>query len=337
MHLTEEELKQIVKEELTNLINEDEIDEKLFSALKNIGKGLLSKASNIFSTKPEPNKSQGVGRAFARYQVPQKQPTKQEPQQKPTTALAIRPSSAIGEPQISEPDIERGTARARLKTRPELPAAQSPQKQPLKTSGELPASENIPLQLAAPKKIGILKDYGSLMSSTEEQDYKNLHDNSIAYFSKTRYYSNLNQQQKIIATKNIDTVLKHLVATKRIIQNPTIGPVDEQESRKTPSLQQIGEIDFNSWYARSLISTTKKYFGNSIPGEIIEFVIKFLFQSGRLAISQRLFNQLIHTNDPRVGPTDELDSEQQTQQKESINYKKLYESWKIYAKTGVKI
>lgn len=334
MHLTEEELKQIIKEEFNNLINEEEIDEKLFDKLKSFGKGLLNKASDVFSTKPAPNKSQGVGRAFARYQVPQKQPLEKEPEQKPAASLAIRPSTAVGEPQIPEPDIERGVARANLRPRQQLPAAQSPQQQPLSYGGDLPPAENIPLQLPAPERIGVVKDYGNLMHSTEQQDYRNLYKRCINKFQQNAYFVKLNDQEKTKSLNAINTVLKHLVTTKRIIQNPTIAPLQREDTRPTPSLQQIGETDFNSWYAKSLISTTKKYFGISIPEDIITFVIQFLFQDGRLAISQRLYNQLIHTNDPRVTP--DLAQEPNIEQ-ESVNYNKLYENWKRYTKVGVKI
>jgi hypothetical protein len=333
MHLTEEELEQIIQEEFNNLINEEEIDEKLFTALKNLGRGLVRKASDTLSGKPNPKASAGVGRAFARYKVPQKQPISKEPEKKPTTALAIRPSSAVGEPQISEPDTEKADyVHAYVKKPAQLPPGEVPQQKPVEPSGELPSSENIPLQLPEPKKIGILKDYGSLMSSVEGEDYRNLHDNGIVYFSKTPYYLNLSEQQKNIAKKNIDTVLKHLVATKRIIQNPTIGPLQEDNTRPTPSLQQIGQTDFNSWYVASLVNTTIKHFAGSIPDEIIKFVIGFLFNQGRLAISQRLYNKLIHTNDPRV--TQDL-SQEPNIQKEYKKYNSFYNNWKKYI--GVKI
>lgn len=341
MHLTEEELKQIIKEEFNNLISEEEIDEKLFGALKDLGKGLLSKAKRKISGMPDPGRSGGVGPWYLRYKEPKQEPTQpEEPEQaaEPSTAIVRRPSTAVGQPQTPQPDVERGTATATVQPRLALPSGEKTQQQPVNIVGELPPAGKLPLQLPAPRKIGIVSDYGRLMSSAENKDYEKLYESCIAQFSDTLYYKQLNFQQQKTASDNIDTVLKHLVTTKRIIQNPTIGPVNEEEARPTPSLQQIGEIDFNSWYARSLISTTKKYFSKSIPDEIIEFVIKFLFQSGRLAISQRLYNQLIHTNDPRLGPTDTLDTEKQPkEQTESKSYNNFYNNWKKYAKTGVKI
>jgi hypothetical protein len=340
MHLTEEELKQIIKEEFSNLINEEEIDEKLFSALKDLGKGLLSKASNIISRKPNPEASAGVGRAFARYKVPQKEPAEKKPEKTPQTGIIPRPSTAMSndvidiEPEIEEPGVERGTASATVQPRLALPSGKKTQQQQDDTAGELPPAGKLPLQLPAPKRIGVVPDYGSLMSSAEGQDYNNLYDSCIVQFSKTPYYVQLNSQQQKNASDNINTVLKHLVSTKRIIQNPTIGPLQEDNTRPTPSLQQIGQIDFNSWYIASLVNTTIKHFaGSSIPDEIIKFVIGFLFNEGRLAISQRLYNKLIHTQDPRI--TNNLSTEQPEPQQESKSYNNFYNNWKKY--TGVKI
>jgi hypothetical protein len=172
------------------------------------------------------------------------------------------------------------------------------------------------------------------MSSAECKNYKYLYDSCIGEFSNTPYYRQLNSQQQNTASDNINTVLKHLVATKRVIENATIGPLQEDNTRPTPSLQQIGQTDFNSWYVASLVNTTIKHFaGSSISDEIIKFVIGFLFNQGRLAISQRLYNKLIHTGDPRI--TSNLSTEQPEPQQESKSYNNFYNNWKKY--TGVKI
>jgi hypothetical protein len=331
MNLTEEQLKQIIKEEFNNLINEEEIDEKLFSALKNFGKGLLNKF-----TKPNPEASAGVGRAFARYKVPQKKPSQPEdPEQEkqPSTAIVRAPSTAVGEPNIPQSDVERGAAAATVEPRTALPAPDKEPQEPATIVGELPPASKIPLQLPAPKKIGVVSDYGSLMSSADDKNYKYLYDSCINEFPNTQYYSQLNSEQQKSASDNINTVLKHLVATKRVIQNPTIGPLKEDNTRPTPSLQQIGQTDFNSWYVASLVNTTIKHFGNSIRDEIVKFVIGFLFNQGRLAISQRLYNKLIHTNDPRI--TNNLSTEEPEPQQESKSYSSFYNNWKKYI--GVKI
>lgn len=336
MHLTEEELKQIIKEEFNNLISEEEIDEKLFGALKDLGKGLLSKAKRKFSGMPDPGRSGGVGPWYLRYKEPKQEPAQpEEPEQaaEPSTAIVRRPSTAVGEPKTTQPDVERGTATATVQPRLALPSGDKTQQEPIDIVGELPPAGKIPLQLPAPKKIGVVPDYGSLMSSAEGKNYKYLYDSCIGEFSNTQYYSQLNSQQQKNASGNINTVLKHLVATKRVIENPTIGPLQEDNTRPTPSLQQIGQTDFNSWYVASLVSTTIKHFGGSIPDEIIKFVIAFLFNKGRLAISQRLYNKLIHTNDPRI--TSNLSTEQPEPQQESKSYNNFYNNWKKY--TGVKI
>jgi hypothetical protein len=336
MVLTEEELKQIIKEEFLNLVNEEEIDEKLFTALKDLGRGLLSKAKRSFSDMPDPEKSSGVGSWYAKYKEPLEKPKKTGiVRGKPQAVSIMEPDS---EEEFYDTPIDLTSTTAQLKPAGLLGTGEEPEQKPINIRGELPSSENIPKQLPAPQRIGIVKDYGKLMSSSENEDYKLLYSSCVSQFKKSKYYNELEQKQKQVSTSHIDTVLKHLVSTKRVIQNPTIAPISttaENQSRETPSLQQIGQVDFNSWYIKSLIATTKKYFSNSSISEgTITFVIQFLFDQGRLAISQRLYNQLVHTKDPRVTP--DLQQEPETQQ-ESINYNKLYENWKRHIKLGVKI
>lgn len=338
MHLTKEQLRQIIKEEFNNLINEEEIDEKLFNALKNFGKGLLKKAQRSFSDMPDPEKSAGVGSWYAKYK--EKEPTKQKKnldlvRSQPQSLDIYSGDDTGGE---EEGDIPVDTTSTKAKVRP-VGLLPSPHKQadPVSISGELPPAENIPLQLPAPQRIGIVKDFGSLMHSDSGQDYVNLFYRCTNKFKQSQYYNSLDNKQKRSSIKNIDTVLKHFVSTKRVIQNPTIGPVDdvnENDSRNTPSFQQIGQTDFNSWYVRSLVATTKKYFNTSIPEEIIVFVVQFLFDDGRLAISQRLYNKLIHTQDPRIADNLEQDLEIQA---ESKTYNNFYYTWKNHIKAGVKI
>jgi hypothetical protein len=72
----------------------------------------------------------------------------------------------------------------------------------------------------------------------------------------------------------------------------------------------------------------------TIDKKIIEFIITTLYQDGRIAISQRLYNKLIHTNDPRI--TNNLDTEDDGKNiNESKSYSNFYNSWKKYTKTGV--
>lgn len=337
MHLTEEELKQIVKEELTNLINEDEIDEKLFSALKNIGKGLLSKASNVFSTKPQPNKSQGVGRAFARYQVPQKQPTKQEPQQKPTTALAIRPSSAIGEPQISEPDTERADyVHAFAKKPAQLPAGEVPQ-QEFEPFASLNASQKQQLLLSEPIKIGVVDKVGDLLDDIKGEAFNNLFGRYSGIFKGSDSFRNLSPEQKQQTDAYINTILKHLISTDRILKNPTFTVIPPEETQKNvteqsiPSVRQIQKDSsvFDTYIVKTLIHSMKQKF-NYIPPIIIEAIVESLHEDGRLAISTRMYNQLKHTDDPRLKG---LRSEN-IHIEESKSYSSFYNNWKKY--TAVK-
>ena len=312
MRLTQEEIKQIIKEEFANLVNEEEIDEKLLSALKGIGKGLYNKAADFMSGKPRPNASQGVGRAFARYKVPQKQPMGQ-PEKKPDALVPLDPQeiegpfypdrnqgqTKQGPPFGSTITVNRNTALG-TGEKPAAPAKD------VAIKGQLAQTQKASLQLPAPKRIGIVPNYGDLMSSVEGEGYNKLHERCVSYFKEQPYFAKLNDQEKTKSFESIDTVLKHLVLTKRIIQNSTIAPLPMQEdSRPTPSMQQMGQTEFNSWYPKSLLSTTKKYFSNStISEEIITFVIQLLFEDGRLAISQRFYNKLIHSNDPRVVTSD---------------------------------
>ena len=312
MRLTEEEIRQIVKEEFANLVNEEEIDEKLLSALKGIGKGLYNKAADFMSGKPKPNASGGVAPYFAYSKIPQKQPMGQ-PEKKPDALVPLDPQeiegpfypdrnqgqTKQGPPFGSTFTVNRNTALG-TGEKPAAPAKD------VAIKGQLAQTQKASLQLPAPQRIGIVANYGDLMSSAEGEGYNKLHERCVSYFKEHPYFAKLNDQEKTKSFQSIDTVLKHLVLTKRIIQNSTIAPLPMQEdSRPTPSMQQMGQTEFNSWYPKSLLSTTKKYFSNStIPEEIITFVIGLLFKDGRLAISQRFYNKLIHSNDPRVVTSD---------------------------------
>ena len=312
MRLTEEEIRQIVKEEFANLVNEEEIDEKLLSALKGIGKGLYNKAADFMSGKPKPNASGGVAPYFAYSKIPQKQPMG-KPEKKPDALVPLDPQeiegpfypdrnqgqTKQGPPFGSTFTVNRNTALG-TGEKPAAPAKD------VAIKGQLAQTQKASLQLPAPQRIGIVANYGDLMSSAEGEGYNKLHERCVSYFKEHPYFAKLNDQEKTKSFQSIDTVLKHLVLTKRIIQNSTIAPLPMQEdSRPTPSMQQMGQTEFNSWYPKSLLSTTKKYFSNStIPEEIITFVIGLLFKDGRLAISQRFYNKLIHSNDPRVVTSD---------------------------------
>ena len=312
MRLTEAEIKQIVKEEFNNLINEDEIDEKLLSALKGIGKGLYNKAADFMSGKPKPNASGGVAPYFAYSKIPQKQPLQKEPETQPDALVPRDPDAVVGPfyPVPNQTNTKQGKTKTRNSTytmnrRRGIGPGKKPAA-PIAIKGQLAQTQKAALQLPAPKRIGIVPNYGDLMSSTKGEGYNKLHERCISYFKEHPYFAKLNDQEKTKSFESIDTVLKHLVLTKRIIQNSTIAPLPMQEdSRPTPSMQQMGQKEFNSWYPKSLLSTTKKYFSNStISEEIITFVIQLLFEDGRLAISQRFYNKLIHSNDPRVVTSD---------------------------------
>jgi len=343
MSFSNKRFDQILQEETIKLLEEEGVSEGFLDRIKDLYKSF---------TKPKPNASQGVGKAFAgfRYKPPAQQVKKpeQEPEQEPekqqtglTTKKAgsLQPSDVIADPQDKQASAPTGTYD--LGTQRKLPPSQqvsSPAgEKPPETvgpSGELPPSNNIPKQLPVPQKIGIMPEYQPLMLDIDKIDFQNLRDRMISLLQDKQIFINKDEAEKKQIIKQTETVLKYLVATKRVIQNPTIRPQNENTARPTPSMQQVGAVDFDSWYVKSLILTTQKYFQGSINSDIIKFVIGSLFEDGRLAISQRLFNKLIHTNDPRI--TDNLDTEDEDKNiNESKSYSNFYNSWKKYTKTGV--
>jgi hypothetical protein len=344
MSLTKQQLKQIIKEEFVNLVNEEEIDEKLLSALKGIGKGLYNKATDFMSGKPKPNASQGVGRAFARYKVPQKQPIQPEPEIEPGVGL-VRRNASQGM-QTSDSDAEQPAVHKDAPFGSSYSVNQPKQlgtgqptdsaSQDVESSGDLPPG-NLPKQLPAPERIGVVQDYGDLLRSTIDESFSLLRQEVERDFINDQRFKSLNTSQKKETLNNINTVLKHLVGTKRVLQNSTIGPITKdikEEREKMPSYQQVG---LEPWYINSLIITTKKYFSGRIPQNIVEYVITTLFKQGRLAISTRLYNKLLHTNDPAIRNPQDLDNLESQLQQESKSYDNFYNNWKRYTKPGVKI
>jgi len=341
MRLTQEELKQIIKEEFNNLISEEEIDEKLFSALKDLGKGLLSKAKRKFSGMPDPGRSRGVGPWYVKYKEPQKQPAQPEDQEQetqPSTAIVRAPSTAVGEPKIPQADVERGTATATVQPRLALPSGEKTQQQQADIVGELPPADKIPLQLPAPELIGIADDYGSLQKSIDDTGYSNILKRvRWRFYESSPQLKNLSQELKNQYNSDIDTVLKYLVTTNRVLSNSTIVPkqkrMDESADRENvPSPQQI---NLEGFYIKNLINTTIKHFSNTINNKLIEFVITTLYDDGRIAISKRLYNKLLHTNDPRIRQVNNLEDLESIEEQKSKSYNNFYNNWKKY--TGVKI
>lgn len=344
MHLTEEQLSKIIEEEFINLINEEEIDEKLFDKLKNFGKGIISKL-----TKPTPNASAGVGRSFARYKVPQKQPVAVEPESEPNTALVPRdstlPSTDVVDISPESEPTKVGKTTASVQPRLALPSGEKTQQQPDDIVGELPPTNKLPLQLPPPQLIGIADDYGSLQKSVDDTAYSKLLGRVQQQFFDTPRLQNLPQPEKNKYSKDINSVLKYLVSKNRVLSNSTIVPKDilrektvqeAEEREKIPSAQQVG---LEPWYIDGLINTTKRHFSGTINNKLIEFVITTLYKDGRIAISRRMYNKLLHTSDPRIAKQDLEDIENSLDEpsikKESKSYNNFYNNWKKY--TGVKI
>jgi len=335
MNLTEEQLKQIIKEEFNNLINEEEIDEKLFSALKNFGKDLFKKAKRSFSGMPDPGKSGGVGSWYTRYKEPQKEPQK-EPEEEPSTALTVPGSTLLSTDVVdispeSEP-AKVGKATARVEPRLSLPSGEKPSETQFEPFGALPAPLEIKKQLllSEPKKIGIVDKVGDLLTDTTGEAFNLLFQEKTRAFKSSDFFKSLAAQQQNQADTHINTILKHLISTERILKNPTFTVVSEQIDEETvPSARQIERnVEFfDSYIIKSLIHSIKQKY-NYIPPTIIDFIINSLHEEGRLAISKRMYNSLKHTQDPRLNAL-------KAPTHESKSYSSFYNNWKKY--TGVKI
>jgi hypothetical protein len=346
MSFSKKEFDTILQEETIKLLAEEGVQEGFLDRIKDLYKSF---------TKPTPNASQGVGRAFAgyKYKTPAKQTAKTIPQQEPEKQQASSTSLTKKQPDAMEPsDVLPGsqdnisaTGTYDLGTEPKLPPSQQKalppsQKSPetVQPSGDLPPSGNIPKQLQAPKNIGVADKLSDLQKSIDGVSYQNLFDGIQAKFFEKLKTTNLPEQEKQKYSDSIDTVLKYLISKNRILSNPTIVPKDvsakkvNENRQQAPSAQQVG---IEEWYINALYKSTKKHFSNTIDKKIIEFIITTLYQDGRIAISQRLYNKLIHTNDPRLREmilSAEYDRENI---QESKDYKNFYNSWKQYTKTGV--
>ena len=342
MRLTEEEIRQIVKEEFNNLINEDEIDEKLLSALKGIGKGLYNKAADFMSGKPRPNASGGVAPYFAYSKIPQKQPMAQpEPEIQPGTGMTVRdPAQGM---QISDPDAEQPSdykdapfgSSYSVNQPKQLGTGEPAAPQDFQPFGQLPPPEEIKKQLllSEPVKIGITDKVGVLLSDTQSESFNLLLQQKSQAFRASEDYQKLQPQQKQQLDGYINTVLKSLTNTGRILLNPTFTTMGENfEDQRAPSARQVekGIGVFDSYIVKTLIHSIKQKLSN-IPDIIIEFVINSLHNEGRLAISRRMYNNLKHTDDARL-----KDLNQENVQ-ESKCYNNFYNNWKRYTKPGVKI
>jgi hypothetical protein len=348
MSLTEAQLKQIIEEEFVNLINEEEIDEKLFDKLKSFSK----KFGDLFSKSVSSGRDvRDIGRALARYKVPEKQPQigqpKQQPQKpeqpeeqpqiSPQTGLVRRSSTGLSTDVIgigSEPvSPEKGTARARVEPRMALPPGERPEnnQQQFQPFGSLPPPIEIKKQLllSEPTKIGVTDKVGELLNDTNSESYKLLFGEIARSFKTSSDFESLNPEQKQQSDDYINTILKSLADNRRILKNATYTVTSEtlKEQDKVPSARQI-EKDagvFDSYIVKTLKHSIKQKL-NYIPSVIIEFVINLLHEEGRLAISKRMYNSLKHTEDPRLKKLNE-----------SKSYKSFYNNWKRYTQIGVKI
>jgi hypothetical protein len=321
MSLTETELKKIVQEELFNLINEEEIDEKLFDKLKSFGRGLLNKFN-----KPTPNASQGVGRSFARYQVPQKQP--QEPEQQPSTALDKIRKGADWKPEPEIYDTEFTQAGYTIRDQPRLQRQKdlkqlAPYVQPVEpvaAANQLaPSDIQKPKMLNPPDQIITSSEYGETVSPNDTETVIRLLD---------KYKADL----KVFNIPEMETqlVVGYLIANNRILSNTTKVPKAREVNNEeivqeiiVPSYQQA-ELSFDTLedYIRKMHFYFKKEKGLDIPLIHIHAIIKAIYSDGRLAISAQKLR--------RMPPKDNI-------QKESKSYKNFYNNWKNYNKSGVKI
>lgn len=337
MRLTEKQLNQIIEEEFLNLINEEEIDEKLFDKLKSFGKGIISK---LAKSKSSGKDVRDIGRKLARYKYkfPDEEPSQREPETVPSTALAVKRSTEMEPIQEPVPDVEKGRAKASVRPRGMLPPMQSKPQQEFEPFGFLTPNQKQQLLLSEPIKIGVVSKVGDLLKDTKGEAFNNLFGRYSGIFKGSDSFRNLSPEQKQQTDAYINTILKHLISTDRILKNPTFTVIPPEETQKNvteqsiPSARQIEKDSsvFDTYIVKTLIHSMKQKF-NYIPPIIIEAIVESLHEDGRLAISTRMYNQLKHTDDPRLKG---LKSEN-IHIEESKSYSSFYNNWKKY--TGVKI
>jgi hypothetical protein len=205
MSFSKKEFDTILQEETIKLLAEEGVQEGFLDRIKDLYKSF---------TKPTPNASQGVGRAFAgyKYKTPAKQTAKTIPQQEPEkqqaqTGLTIKkagslePSDVVAGPQDKQASAPTGTYD--LGTQPKLPPSQQVSlpagEKPPETvgpSGELPPSNNIPKQLPAPQKIGIMPEYQPLMLDIDKIDFQNLRDRMVSLLQDKQIFINKDEAEK---------------------------------------------------------------------------------------------------------------------------------------------
>jgi hypothetical protein len=331
MSLTKQQLKQIIEEEFINLVNEEEIDEKLFDKLKSFGKGLLGKTKNSLFGLPQPRAAGGVGKWYATYKEPQQPQEPEQPEkQKATTALDLvrpgfehTPDSDIYDTEFSKTG-HRYKDQSRLPTRPDSKQL-NPYKKPV---DPVPATRQLsspdiqqPKMLKSPDEITTSAEHGETVTPSDTKNVVEL---------LNKYRADLKPLN--IPEREVDLVVGYLIANNRILVNPTRVPKapESQDAEVfqeiiSPSYQQ-GEISFDTLdnYIRNLRDFFIKEKNIQIPLIHIHAIMKSIYDDGRLAISHQKLRKM-----GQKFPDIKL--------KESKSYKSFYNNWKRYTQTGVKI
>jgi hypothetical protein len=319
MSFSKKEFDIILQEETIKLLAEEGVQEGFLDRIKDLYKSF---------TKPRPNASQGVGRAFAgyKYKPPAKQATttqQQEPEKQQTTALATTKAvdrdaddTVDGEFSSTTKDITPTALSAT--TNKSLP----PHAEPVKTvepSRQLvsPSKAEQPKQLSAPGEIITSTDHGETVNPNNAKTVTDI----------------LNKYKADLASYNIpeiesEIVIRYLMANNRVLVNPTRVPKSPEvkdaevvNEITLPSMQQ-GELSFETLekYIKDLHHFFKRHHNISIPLVHIHTIMKRIYDDGRLAISPQKMR--------RMGFP-------QFNMKESKDYKNFYNAWKQYTKTGV--
>jgi hypothetical protein len=333
MSFSKKEFDQILHEETIKLLSEEGVQEGFLDRIKDLYKRY---------TKPRPNASQGVGRAFAGYKVPEKKPFEpkqtqqtQQPQstKAPQTGLATKQTAAMEPSDISGPEYTSTAAKQPsgvydLDLQKKLPPSQQqalpPDVEPVKNiepSRQLvsPNKTEQPKQLSAPAEIITSTVQGETVNPKNAKQVTDI----------------LNKYKADLASYNIpeietEIVIKYLIANNRVLANTTRVPKEPEVKEAEvineitlPSMQQ-GELSFETLekYIKDLHYYFKKHHNISIPLIHIHTIMKIIYDDGRLAISPQKMRRMGY-NFPEFNI------------KESKTYKIFYNSWKEYAKTGV--
>lgn len=323
MSFSKKEFDAILQEETIKLLAEEGVQEGFLDRIKDLYKSF---------TKPRPNASQGVGRAFAgyKYKPPAKQATtqqQQEPEKQQTTALATtktidRDAGDTVDSEFTSTTKDITPKALSTATSKSLPPHVEPVKN-VEPSRQLvsPSKAEQPKQLSAP---------GEIITSTDQGETVNPNDAKTVTDILKKYKADLASYN--IPEIETEIVIRYLIANNRVLVNttrvpkaPEVKDAEVVNEITLPSMQQ-GELSFETLekYIKDLHYFFKKHHNLSIPLIHIHTIMKIIYDDGRLAISPQKMRRMGY-NFPQFN------------MKESKDYKNFYNSWKKYTKPGVRL